>query len=257
MENQAESLEARAATLLQRRPLDVLPPVLVRTGYRPDWDGNGWQIMAGSTRWTTSTLVVGRRSRRLRPADSTTCCRSQRYRRDVDGPRDPLCRFPAEIIAPPRCSPPPEPSSNANEQICTTSARALQLPDASDIAATSADLLFGEPVTWTIPDTTLPEGVEASPYADRLAELGPWGAQSLDAPEVCAALGGTTCGPRETTPSARTLRCSPSSTPTRRIFELRQHGALVPDTFRRILSDDRDVEWRHLDQVCGAHPADH
>lgn len=70
----------------------------------------------------------------------------------------------------------------------------LHIPAASDVAATSADLLFGEEAKLTIPDAHEENaGSEAMDAEDRLQELAEYNAlsaQLLEGAEVCAGVGG-------------------------------------------------------------------
>lgn len=78
--------------------------------------------------------------------------------------------------------------ANRDTQGAPTERQRLHVPAAADVAATSADLLFGQTPTFDFPDSG---GDTAA--GDRLAELGElngFGATLLEAAEVCSALGG-------------------------------------------------------------------
>ncbi|MFE6689632.1 phage portal protein [Streptomyces sp. NPDC057743] len=115
----------------------------------------------------------------------------------------------------------------------------LHVPLAGDIATTSADLLFSEPPTFTVPDT----GAQ-----DRLAELVEAGGIEntlLEAAEVAAALGGvylritwdTSLAPRPLLTAVH----ADAAVPTFR------WGELTEVTFWRELASDGSTVWRHLE----------
>ncbi|WAU09945.1 phage portal protein [Streptomyces nigrescens] len=115
----------------------------------------------------------------------------------------------------------------------------LHIPLAGDIATTSADLLFSEPPTFTVPDT----GAQ-----DRLAELVEAGGIEntlLEAAEVAAALGGvflritwdTSLAPRP----LLTVVHADAAVPRFR------WGQLTDVTFWRELASDGSTVWRHLE----------
>ncbi|MFE1770278.1 phage portal protein [Streptomyces sp. NPDC059008] len=115
----------------------------------------------------------------------------------------------------------------------------LHVPLAGDIAATSADLLFSEPPTFTVSDT----GTQ-----DRLAELVEAGGVEntlLEAAEVAAALGGVYLRITwDTSLAARpllTIVHADSAVPTFR------WGQLSEVTFWRDLASDSSTVWRHLE----------
>lgn len=122
----------------------------------------------------------------------------------------------------------------------------VHVPAANDIAATSADLLFGE-----TPDLTVPEDEDdATAAQDRLldlAEADGWGALLLEAAEVCAGIGGVYLRP------AWDPQFCPHPMLTvvhadRAVPEFRW-GRLYAVTFwREVAIDDKGVVWRHLER---------
>jgi hypothetical protein len=68
----------------------------------------------------------------------------------------------------------------------------LHVPLAGDIASASADMLFSEPPTFTIPIAAIPADTPADPTQARLDQLIDDGTHAtlLEAAEICAALGG-------------------------------------------------------------------
>lgn len=116
----------------------------------------------------------------------------------------------------------------------------LHVPIASDIASTSADLLFSEPPTLSVDDPTT---------QDRLDELVDDGmhATLLEAGEVCAALGGVylrVVWDREVDPDKAWLDSvhADAAVPEWR------WGKLAAVTFWRVLDDDGQRVIRHLER---------
>lgn len=119
----------------------------------------------------------------------------------------------------------------------------LHIPLAGDIASTSADLLFGEPPTWSMPDDL--DGVELTQARmDKIVENGMVPAL-LEASEIDSALGGVY------------IRISidvEMGTPT---FDVIPPEAAAPEwignrlkavTFWRELANDQGKVWRHLER---------
>lgn len=119
----------------------------------------------------------------------------------------------------------------------------LHIPLAGDIASTSADLLFGEPPTWSMPDDL--EGLDQTQARmDKIVENGMVPAL-LEASEIDSALGGVY------------IRISidvEMGTPT---FDVIPPEAAAPEwignrlkavTFWRELANDQGQVWRHLER---------
>lgn len=115
----------------------------------------------------------------------------------------------------------------------------LHVPIASDIASTSADLLFSEPPTLTVEDTTT---------QDRLAELIDDGvhANLLEAAEIAAGLGGVylrVVWDRDLQDHPWLAAVHPDSAVPEWTW-----GKLAAVTFWRVLLDDGNTVVRHLER---------
>lgn len=131
-----------------------------------------------------------------------------------------------------------------------TDRQRLHIPAAADIAATSADLLFGEAPTLTIAEAHEVNADAAAKAAeDRLVELlevDGVASALLEAAEVCAALGGVYLRPVW----APELAGHPLLTvvhPDQAVPEFR-YGRLAAVTFWRVVRHDANVVWRHLER---------
>ncbi|QKW08051.1 phage portal protein [Streptomyces sp. NA04227] len=116
----------------------------------------------------------------------------------------------------------------------------LHAPLAADIAATSADLLFSEPPTFTVDDTA------TQTRLDEVTEAGAVANTLLEAAEVAAALGGVFL---RVTWDAELVR-RPLLTavhPDAALPEFR-FGILTAVTFWHELSSDTATVWRHLER---------
>jgi hypothetical protein len=123
----------------------------------------------------------------------------------------------------------------------------LHVPLAGDIAATSADMLFSEPASFTIGETTEKQG-ENNATQDRLNELCDDGmhADLLEAAEICAGLGGVY------------LRvCWDTEIRDRPWLGAVHADAAIPEwrwnqlsavTFWRVVREEGDEVWRHLER---------
>lgn len=117
----------------------------------------------------------------------------------------------------------------------------LHIPLAGDIAATSADLLFGEPPALIV--------AEAEKTQERLDEIiAEAGVHSVlhEAGEICAALGGVylRVGWDEQIAGHPLVDAIP---PDAAVPEWRS-GRLTAVTFWRVLDDSTDAVWRHLER---------
>jgi hypothetical protein len=117
----------------------------------------------------------------------------------------------------------------------------LHIPLAGDIASTSADLLFGEPVGFVLADS--------EPGQERLEKvIAEAGVHSvlLEAAEICAAFGGVylRVGWDETVADHPIVDAIP---PDAAVPEWRS-GWLTAVTFWRELGDDAGTIWRHLER---------
>ncbi|MFJ6707018.1 MULTISPECIES: phage portal protein [unclassified Streptomyces] len=116
----------------------------------------------------------------------------------------------------------------------------LHVPLPADIATTSADLLFSEPPTFTVVDTT------AQARLDEITDAGGVSNTLLEAAEVGAALGGVFLRVTWDADLARrpllTAVHADSAVPEFR------WGQLVAVTFWRELASDSATVWRHLER---------
>lgn len=131
----------------------------------------------------------------------------------------------------------------------------LHVPLASDIASTSADLLFSEPVALLVADAHLTNATqEAKDSQERIDDLGDengWNKTFLEAAEVDAALGGVFL--RATWD--RTFADRPLLTavhPDAAVPEFR-YGVLSAVTFWKALADDGQKVYRHLERHEPGH----
>lgn len=124
----------------------------------------------------------------------------------------------------------------------------LHVPIASDIASTSADMLFAE-----LPEITIPEaeknnrdGVVAQERLDEIVEESGLANRLLEAAETCAAIGGVYLVP--------TWDLSIANHP---ILAINQADNAIPEfkwgylyavTFYRVVYEDNDVTYRHLER---------
>lgn len=115
----------------------------------------------------------------------------------------------------------------------------LHIPLAGDIAATSSDLLFGEPPALKL------EAEAGQERLDRLVEEAGIHSMLLEAGEICAALGGVylRVGWDEQVAEHPLFDAIP---PDAAVPEWRS-GHLTAVTFWRVLDDTTDV-WRHLER---------
>lgn len=126
----------------------------------------------------------------------------------------------------------------------------LHVPAAADIAATSADLLFGE-----FPSFTIPDAHGETPSADAklleesladLADYGSWGSVLLEAAEIGSALGGVYLRP--TWDTAVDDRPMLTVVHPDRAVPVFRFGRLVQVTFWQVLpGGERGEVWRHLE----------
>ena len=139
----------------------------------------------------------------------------------------------------------------------------IHVPAAADVAATSADLLFGDEPRFVIPeahefdtddDDTDPSDLQADETAkateDRLAELAEedgWASTLLEGAEIAAALGGVYLRP-VWDPAVAPHPMLTIVHPDHAVPEWRW-GKLVAVTFwREVLRDKDGVVWRHLER---------
>jgi len=130
---------------------------------------------------------------------------------------------------------PPEPGSIRDAK--------LHIPLAGDISSTSADLLFGEPPVWSVPEDL--DGAEATQSRlDKIIENGVIPAM-LEASEIGSALGGV---------YVRVTADLEIGTP---VFDVIPPDAAAPEwvgnrlkavTFWRELENDQGKVWRHLER---------
>lgn len=122
--------------------------------------------------------------------------------------------------------------------------RRVHVPLAGDIAQTGADLLFGEDVTFE-----LPEGADTGTL-DRLTELveaGQLGARLLEAADVAGGLGGVFLRPTWD-PLHSDDPILHAIAPNRAVPEF-AWGNLAAVTFWRVLPSDNPAQvWRHLER---------
>lgn len=116
----------------------------------------------------------------------------------------------------------------------------LHIPLPADLAATSADLLFSEPPTFTVSDP------DTQARLDEITEAGGIANTLLEGAEVGAALGGvflrvtwdTALAPRPLLTTMHADHAAPEF----------QWGQLTAVTFWRELSGDSETVWRHLER---------
>jgi A118 family predicted phage portal protein len=126
----------------------------------------------------------------------------------------------------------------------------IHVPIAADIATTSADLMFSEEPTFTIAEAQM-KGAEqgakdVQARLDAINEDGGIYTQLLEAAEVCAALGGVflKCG------WDRDLMEMPLLTAVHADAAVPEFlwGRLTAVTFWRVVLQDANVVWRHLER---------
>ena len=133
----------------------------------------------------------------------------------------------------------------------STDRQRLHAPAASDIAATSADLLFGDEPRLTIPEaheeTAEPAAKKTEDRLLQLADEDGWASTLIDAAEIAAGLGLVFLRPVWD----RQLADRPLLTVVHgdhAVPEYR-HGQLVAVTFWRVVQvDGRNAVWRHLER---------
>jgi len=124
----------------------------------------------------------------------------------------------------------------------------LHIPVAGDIAATSADLLFSEPPKFFIPEGDAGErdAIEAQGRLEALVDEGGLLNRLVEGAETAAAMGGVFIGP--------VWDDSVADYPILRVV---QADAAVPEfrwgilqavTLWRVVEDDGEVVWRHLER---------
>jgi len=126
----------------------------------------------------------------------------------------------------------------------------LHVPAAADIATTSADLLFGETPTFTIPEAHVEKApADAIAAQDRISELGETLGLAntlLEAAEVCSGLGGVYLRPGWNTDVAD--RPILDVVHADHAIPVWVYGILVKVTFWRTLTVDHGSSvWRHLE----------
>ncbi|WP_067469991.1 phage portal protein [Actinomadura macra] len=126
----------------------------------------------------------------------------------------------------------------------------LHVPIAGDIAAASADLLFSEPPTLTVPTTSSNDtGIGGNPTQARLDELFDDGAHAtlLEAAEIAAALGGVflrVCWDAATVPDRPWIAAvHPDAAVPEWSF-----NRLTAVTFWRVIKTDKRKVVRHLER---------
>lgn len=131
-----------------------------------------------------------------------------------------------------------------------TAERRLHVPAAADIAATGADLLFGDTPTFTIPDA---HGDHPSDDAKRtearlheLIEADGWSSTLLEGAEIAGALGGVLLRP-VVDPDIADHPILTVVHPDRVVLEFR-HGKLWAATVWREFGGERGKVWRHLER---------
>lgn len=127
---------------------------------------------------------------------------------------------------------------------------ALHVPVAGDIAETSADLLFSETPDIRIPEahgeSAPADAIEAQERLWEIIEKGGVHNRLLESAESTAALGGVFIGPVWDTESA--------DVPLLRVVQADaalpefRWGMLVAVTLWRVVEDDGDTVWRHLER---------
>jgi A118 family predicted phage portal protein len=124
------------------------------------------------------------------------------------------------------------------------------VPIAADLAATSADLLFGEPPQLVIPDAHEKNaGGDALDTQDRLLELAEadqLGTRLLEAAEICSALGGVYVRP--VWDPAVAAHPMLSVVHADRAVPVFRWGRVVAVTFWSVLRVDGGRVWRHLER---------
>lgn len=119
----------------------------------------------------------------------------------------------------------------------------LHVPLAGDIASTSADLLFGEPPTWSVPED-LVGAVATQARLDKIVENGLIPVL-LEAAEIDSALGGVyarvTIDPEADTPMFDAIPPEAAAPEWR-------GNRLKAVTFWRELENDQGKVWRHLER---------
>ncbi len=140
-------------------------------------------------------------------------------------------------------------SRRANDQGAAGGRVQLHVPAASDVAAVSADLLFGEPPALQIPDAHDGGDRDAMATQDRLDDLTDTTGlinTLLEAAEICAALGGVYLRPAwDTTVADHPFITSVHA--DRAVPEFRW-GHLTAVTFWKVVRDDHGDIWRHLER---------
>lgn len=128
----------------------------------------------------------------------------------------------------------------------------VHLPAAADIAATSADLLFGEPPTIQIPeahgDGRDPDAVRTEDRLGYLIEHDGWTSTLREAAEVCSGIGGVYLRAgwdRDASPDHPILDVVHGD---RAVPEFRR-GYLTAVTFWRVVvTEGNGMVWRHLER---------
>lgn len=132
----------------------------------------------------------------------------------------------------------------------TTSRTQMHVPIAADIASTSADLLFSEPVRLVIPHAADEPGSSAGVAQERLDELVDRGGVHttlMEAAEVCAAIGGV---------YLRAVWDDPDRLPAPTVTVVHadaaapewRWGRLVAVTFWTVVHSENGKVWRHLER---------
>lgn len=133
----------------------------------------------------------------------------------------------------------------------STTRQRMHVPIAADVAATSADLLFGDNPTITVPatgdqDRDKADAVKADARLDWLADRTGLTNTLLEAAEICAGIGGVYLRPAWDTdicdhPFLYVVHGDKA------IPEFR-YGQLVAVTFWRVVSTESGRVWRHLER---------
>lgn len=135
--------------------------------------------------------------------------------------------------------------TNRDDQGRPTERQRLHVPAAADVAATSADLLFGDTPTFDFPDAAAGD-TSAQDRLDELGELNGYGALLLEAAEVASALGGVYLRPV----------WDPAIT-DHPLLSIVQADCAVPEfawgiltavTFWQTIRSDGPDVWRHLER---------
>lgn len=135
-------------------------------------------------------------------------------------------------------------SANATTQL------RLHVPVAADVAAVGADLLFGEGVTFTIPDahgaSANPEAAATEARLGELALLDGWSSALIEGAEICGGLGGVFLRP--------VVDLDISDHPMLTVvhpdvaYPEFKYGRLVALTFWEAFIGEKGAVWRHLER---------